>query len=532
MRERGAVGVAQRHVGGARARGGLQAAQRVGRVVGPAVEEVLGVVDDGLALAGEEGDRVLDHAQVLVAVDAHDLLEVQPPGLADERADGREGARQRAQRRVVRGRQVAPPRRPEGRHLAAQPLALEQREQLGLLGVRGREAGLDHVHAEVVEQVRDAQLLAHGQRHPLPLHAVAQGGVVDDDRAHVTARARARAPRRATRRSARSGPYSASSNSRCTTRVISPGSPGADRVVVDLADRGQLGGGARHEDLVGEVELAAGDVALDDLVAEVLGDLDRRQAVDAAEDRGLVARGGDDAVADHEQVLARALADVAVRVEQDALLVAGLLGLDLGEHGVEVLAGRLGGRDLRVVRDLPPRGDLRADAVLLALLAEVGGPLPDRDADVDRAVERVQAHRAGAAEDERADVAGLQARARDHLVRRGADLLLGVRDVHVVHPGRVEEPVDVVAVAEDRGAARGLVGAHALEHAGPVVQRVREHVHLRVLVGDELAVHPDEARFGHVISFRTAVGGLGGRRVSTQVRGSQAAVEGLVDCRF
>src|SRR5207342_3982296 len=102
--------------------------------------------------------------------------------------------------------------------------------------------------------------------------------------------------------------------------------------------------------------------------------------------------------------------------------------------GVEVLARRLGGRDQRVRADAPPRGDLAPDAVLLALVAEVGAPLPDRDRDLDRAVEGEQAHRPGAAEDERPDVAGLQAVAGDRLVRGGPDLLLGVRDLHVVEP--------------------------------------------------------------------------------------------------
>jgi hypothetical protein len=57
-------------------------------------------------------------------------------------------------------------------------------------------------------------------------------------------------------------------------------------VVVDLADRDELGRGAAHEDLVGQVELGAGDVALDDVVAQVAGDLDDRAARDAVEDRG------------------------------------------------------------------------------------------------------------------------------------------------------------------------------------------------------------------------------------------------------
>ena len=47
-------------------------------------------------------------------------------------------------------------------------------------------------------------------------------------------------------------------------------------------------------------------------------------------------------------------------------------------------------------------------------------------------------------------------------------------------------------VAEHRRpAVRHLVRAHALEDARAVVQRMREHVDLGVLVRDELAVHPD-----------------------------------------
>ena len=61
--------------------------ERVVAVVGVAVEEVLGVVDHALARADEEGDRFGDHPQVLVAIDLDDLVEVQRPGLAHERAD-------------------------------------------------------------------------------------------------------------------------------------------------------------------------------------------------------------------------------------------------------------------------------------------------------------------------------------------------------------------------------------------------------------------------------------------------------------
>ena len=43
----------------------------------------------------------------------------------------------------------------------------------------------------------------------------------------------------------------------------------------------------------------------------------------------------------------------------------------------------------------------------------------------------------------------------------------------------------------------GLVGAHALEHAGSVVQAVAEYVYLRVLPGNEFSVVPDEVRLLH-----------------------------------
>src|SRR3712207_9234532 len=53
----------------------VQAAERVVGVGGVCVEEVLGVVDHALAGGGEEGDGLGDHRQVLLGVDARDLLE-------------------------------------------------------------------------------------------------------------------------------------------------------------------------------------------------------------------------------------------------------------------------------------------------------------------------------------------------------------------------------------------------------------------------------------------------------------------------
>ena len=44
-------------------------------------------------------------------------------------------------------------------------------------------------------------------------------------------------------------------------------------MVIDLADRGDLSGGTADEDLIGDVQLGSSDVTLDQLVAQVAGDL-------------------------------------------------------------------------------------------------------------------------------------------------------------------------------------------------------------------------------------------------------------------
>ena len=63
----------------------------------------------------------------------------------------------------------APARHPEGDDLGvAERLAREQGEELGLLGVRGGEARLDQVDAELVEPVDEADLLLGGQRRCPP----------------------------------------------------------------------------------------------------------------------------------------------------------------------------------------------------------------------------------------------------------------------------------------------------------------------------------------------------------------------------
>src|SRR5690606_3940461 len=127
-----------------------------------------------------------------------------------------------------------------------------------------------------------------------------------------------------------------------------------------------------------------------------------------------------------------------------------------GHGDVDVVAGEGAGAHL--------------DAFLQRLFAHVGAPVPGGDDHPHLQAGGAQAHGLASVEHHRADVGGFQV----VLAHGGAggfvDLLLGEGDLHAHDVGRVEQAVGVRLEAEDGGAVRGVVGAHALEHAHAVVQ--------------------------------------------------------------
>src|SRR2546425_4396958 len=85
-----------------------------------------------------------------------------------------------------------------------------------------------------------------------------------------------------------------------------------DLAIVDRADGHDLGGRAGEERLLDGVEVAAKQVGLRDLVAEVAGDRDNRVARDALERARAGGRREQLPALHHEDVLSRALADEAL----------------------------------------------------------------------------------------------------------------------------------------------------------------------------------------------------------------------------
>src|SRR5713226_4271680 len=114
----------------------------------------------------------------------------------------------------------------------------------------------------------------------------------------------------------------------------------ADHAPVELADRRDLGRRAGEEGLVGDVDVVAGDAPGNDLVAELRRELDHRGARDARERRSQL-RLVELSVLDEEEVLARALGDEAVHVEEQALVVAVLGRLEVREDRIRIGAGHL-----------------------------------------------------------------------------------------------------------------------------------------------------------------------------------------------
>ena len=170
----------------------------------------------------------------------------------------------------------------------------------------------------------------------------------------------------------------------------------------------------------------------------------------------------------------------ALRVEHDRLVVARLERLDLGERGVDVVAGRLRGRRHGVVVVARPRDDLHAHPLGERVVAEVGAPRPARDGHVHRARQRVEPHLAVAVVGDRADVAdGEPGRPHGSFVAStNSSTEYGMSIIRIFAELRSRSMCSVSR--NTRRPAVGLVGADALEHAGAVVERVREHVDLGV----------------------------------------------------
>ena len=153
-------------------------------VVAVAVEEVLGVEEDPLAVVAQVGHRVGHHGHRLVEGGPQGVGDVAVPALGHEahhrRCPPRPGSPGRR-----RPRAGTPARRvdPKATRVEVDEVQLGRGpgEELVVLGVGPGPSALDVGDAQVVELLGHPQLVVDGERQPLLLAAVAQRRVEDVD---------------------------------------------------------------------------------------------------------------------------------------------------------------------------------------------------------------------------------------------------------------------------------------------------------------------------------------------------------------
>ena len=133
------------------------------------------------------------------------------------------------------------------------------------------------------------------------------------------------------------------------------------------------------------------------------------------------ARRVDHVVAHYKNVFARALGDIALRIEHDGFIEAGALRFGLGQNRAHVISRDLGFGHHDVGVQARERSNVGADAAFLRFCAQKSGPLPHCDDQSRLAAIHDQVHGAVQIND-RADIARGEFIGGDRLVngRRSA----------------------------------------------------------------------------------------------------------------
>ena len=173
-----AVGIAEAEDVGAGLMGGLQGAQGVIGIGGVAIEEVLGVVDDFLAVILDVADGFGDEDEVFFVGDAERAFDVKVPGLAEDGDDGSAGFDQGADVAVFVHGILGEAGAAEGGELGVVQVEFGGAlEELLVLGVAAGPAALNVINTELVQLLGNDELVVHGERDGLALRAVPESGV-------------------------------------------------------------------------------------------------------------------------------------------------------------------------------------------------------------------------------------------------------------------------------------------------------------------------------------------------------------------
>ena len=286
-------------------------------------------------------------------------------------------------------------------------------------------------------------------------------------------------------------------------------------MLVDFADRHDLGGGAGEEHFVGVGELFRHDHALDHLMAALTGEVHHRSPGDAVE-KAVRRRRVQHAVLRQEDIGAGGLGDLPAPIEHQRVVIAFRLDRMARQGADHVKSGGLGLDRRGVGRGAAPFRGLHADAALTLFVAEQIGPRPGGDGDMGGGDLGRDAHHFAAAPGDGPDIAVDDILRHDHFVAGGVDLVRCERDRHIELLRRFEQSLGMFLKFED--APR--IGALALEDTAAVMQRVAQHMQFGVAPRHHFAVEPHHAaavvkgyHVGHFCSFSRTYSALPRRKV-------------------
>src|SRR5262249_11607413 len=238
----------------------------------------------------------------------------------------------------------------------------------------------------------------------------------------------------------------------------------ADGASVNLADRRYFNRSAGQERFIGAEQFVEFQRADFDFIPQVARNLNRRRARDPQQDRRVLVIGQYAPAFNEEDVLDRALGQIAVYIKQNGLVVTARRRFPHSQDRIQIIPrGLRSGRDharmeffVRRDGDSHPSGEF--------LRAEIVWPFPGEDVDAHR-TDGANPQAATVKIDCWADVTTFEFISANRFADRFVQLLPRVLDIELINRRRGVEPIHVLLQPEDGRAVSRLVTANAFKDA-------------------------------------------------------------------
>src|SRR6266852_3847090 len=169
---------------------------------------------------------------------------------------------------------------------------------------------------------------------------------------------------------------------------------------------------------------------------------------------------------------------MTVRIQQQRFIKTTTDRVAHCKYRVEILPTRFGGRGHHLRVKLEPGRYGNPHALFKALRAQVSGPRPGKNHDLDRTFGWMDSKSAAAVVTKRSHITTAELISLDSIADRLGKFFSLIRNLDPVNTSRVVKPFEVGIEPEDCRTLNGLVTTHAFEDAATVVQSMRGNVRI------------------------------------------------------